>query len=175
MIAAKRTSWDSVAILLPVQVFFTVLMTYISLAAYGLAPVVGNISPDAIWLAPLISIFLWFIMVRYIYRLIYPVIYLTEVFPDRIVFSDSSNPDGSMVLLRSDISWFYVKPRHWWHGRHGRGLSPVLGETRSGQAITIRLNFVCEGNSEGFFAAIRAVWGEEYVGDSEQKNRPSVE
>lgn len=48
-------------------------------------------------------------MVRYIYRLIYPVIYLTEVFPDRIVFSDSSNPDGSMVLLRSDISWFYVQ------------------------------------------------------------------
>jgi hypothetical protein len=102
-------------------------------------------------------------MLKYIIGLIYPVIYLTEVFADRVVFSDTSNPTGPLVIQREDVIKFYVEPRLWWHDSYSGGLHPVLCETRAGATIKINWNFVRDANAQEFFDAIRERWGEEYA------------
>lgn len=161
MIAVKRTSRDSAGCILPVIGFFTFVMTYVSLAANELVPVFGNISADAKWLAPPITVVLWFIFVNYIRGLIYPTTYLTEVFSDRVVFTDSSNPENPTIYYRVDVVRFYVKPRKWCH--HSDAFYPVICETRSGRTDRISWNFVFDDNSAPFFSAVREIWGKEYV------------
>ena len=110
MIAAKRTSRDAAPIILPVLLILTALVTYISLELIGLVPVVGTISADATWVMP-ITVLLWLVLLKYVYGLIRPVIYLTEIFPERIVFSDSSNPENPIIIERDDVVKFYVEPK----------------------------------------------------------------
>ena len=119
MIAAKRTSRDSALIILPVLLILTALLTYVSLALFDLVPVVGTISADATWIAPPIAVLLWLGLLKYVLGLIFPVIFLTEVFPERIVFSDSSNPANPIVIEREDVVKFYVEPARWWHSSDG--------------------------------------------------------
>ncbi len=161
MIAAKRTSRDSAAIILPVIILFCGVFTYVSLAANGLVGVVGDMSLDASWIAPPISIVLWIVLVKYIYRLINPVTYLTEVFPDQIVFSDSSKPSDPTILRRADVVRFYIQPRRWWHNPDG--FYPVLCDTRTGETIEIGWDFVYDRTASPFFEAVRSTWGEQYT------------
>lgn len=102
MIAAKRTSRDAAAIILPVLLILTVLMTYVSLASIGLVPVVGTISADAIWVMP-ITVLLWFVLLKYVYGLIHPVIYLTEIFPRELFFR--THPTQRIRSLLRETMW----------------------------------------------------------------------
>ena len=161
MIAIQRTTRDSAGLIFPVLVLFTAALTYISLAAHGFAPIVGTIYSDASWLAPLISVLLWLFLIRYTYRLFFPVTFLTEVFPERIVFSDSSKPNVPIILQRPDIVRFYIEPRRWWHTEDGP--YPVLYETTRKQTEKISLNFVYGDTAQNFFRAVRDTWGEKYI------------
>lgn len=162
MIAAKRTSRDAAAIILPVLLILTALMTYVSLASIGLVPVVGTISADATWVMA-ITVLLWFVLLKYVYGLIHPVIYLTEIFPERIVFSDSSNPANPIIIARDDVVKFYVEPTRWWHSADGSDCYRILCETRTGKTMKLGWNFILSNNSQGFFDAVREVWGNEYA------------
>lgn len=148
MIAAKRTSRDFAGCILPVIAFFALMMTYISLV-------------DPSWIALPIALGLWILLTKYIFGLIYPTTYITEVFPDRVVLSDSSKPENPTVYLRIDVGRFYIQPQRWWH--NADAIYPVLCEMKSGQTITISWNYVYDENSAPFFAAVREMWGDEYV------------
>lgn len=163
MIAAKRTSRDSALIILPVLVTLTALITYVALALLKLVPVVGTIAESTTWIVLPITVFMWLGLLIYIYGLIYPVVYLTEVFPEKIVFSDSSKPMHPIVIERKDVVKFYVEPTRWWHSSDGSDLYPVLCETRNGKIIKLGWNFVLSNNSREFFDAVREVWGDEYT------------
>ena len=113
MIAAKRTSRDSALIILPLLLILTALITYVALALLNLVPVVGTISKGSIWIVLPLAVLMSVGLMIYIYGLIYPVIYLTEIFPERIVFSDSSKPAQSLVIERKDVVKFYVEPARW--------------------------------------------------------------
>jgi hypothetical protein len=162
MIAAKRTSRDATAIILPVLLILTASMTYVSLESIGLVPVVGTISADAIWVMA-ITVLLWFVLLKYVYGLIHPVIYLTEIFPERIIFSDSSNPANPIIIARDDVVKFYVEPTRWWHSADGSDCYRILCETRTGKTMKLGWNFILSNNSQGFFDAVREVWGNEYA------------
>lgn len=161
MIAVKRTSRDSVGCILPVIAFFALVLSYVSLAANEFAPVYGNISSDAYWLAPPIALVLWLILLKYILGLIYPTTYLTEVFPDKVVFSDSSNSENPTIYHRIEVVRFYVQPQRWWH--NSDAFYPVICEKKSGQTVEISWNYVYDNTSEPFFAAVRNMWGEDYA------------
>ena len=161
MIAFQRTTRDAAGCILPVLVMFTTILTYISLAAYGFVPIVGTIYSAASWLAPVLSVLLWLFLVRYVYRLIFPVAFRTEVFSDRVVFSDSSKPNEQIILKRRDIARFYIKPRRWWHTEDAT--YPIVYETTWNDAGTISLNFVYDGIAQDFFRAISEEWGPEYI------------
>lgn len=163
MIAAKRTSRDSALIILPLLLILTALITYVALALLNLVPVVGTISKGSIWIVLPLAVLMWVGLMIYIYGLIYPVIYLTEIFPERIVFSDSSKPAQSLVIERKDVVKFYVEPARWWHSSHGSDLYPVLCETRNGKIIKLGWNFVLSNNSQGFFDAVRKVSGDDIL------------
>lgn len=164
MVAIQRTTRDAAGLIFPVLILFTAALTYISFAAHGFAPVVGTIYSDASWLAPPIAVLLWILLIRYTYRLLFPVTFLTEVFHDRIVFTDSSKPNVPIVLLRSDIVRFYIKPRPRWATENGP--YPVLYDTKQEQTKKISFNFVYDDTAQNFFRAIRNTWGEGYVPDT---------
>lgn len=138
-------------------------MTYVSLAANDLAPVYGDISSEANWICPPIAVVLWLLLLKYILGVIYPTTYLTKVFPDRIVISDTSSPEKTTVYRRTEVVRFYIQSSKWWH--NSDGFYPVLGETVSGQTFEVSWNHVCDSTSDSFFAAIREMWGKEYVPD----------
>ncbi|XZE37026.1 hypothetical protein SH501x_002622 [Pirellulaceae bacterium SH501] len=78
---------------------------------------------------------LWLLLLEYILGVIYPTTYLTEVFPDRIVISDTSSPENTTVYRRTEVVRFYIQPSKWWH--NSDGFYPVLGETVSGQTFEV--------------------------------------
>ncbi len=152
MIAAKRTSRDSAVFILPVIILFCGVFTYVSLAANVLRRVMDCAThfDSAMDSAGQIHL-----------PLINPVTYLTEVFPDQIVFSDSSKPSDPTILRREDVVRFYIQPRRWWHNPDG--FYPVLCETRAGETIEIGWDFVYDRTASPFFEAVRSTWGEQYT------------
>jgi hypothetical protein len=161
MIAAKKTTRDSAVFIIPVLAGFCGITTYASLATYGVVPGFGTMAEDASWGAPILAIAFWLVLISYVLTLLNPVTYLTEVFPDRVELSDSSNPGKPTIFRREDVARFYVQPGQWW--RNPDASYPVICETRSGQKIEIVWHFVDDSNSKGFFTAVRDVWGEEYA------------
>lgn len=157
MITLRRTTRDAWGFLLPILVLFTGIFTYLSLAAYGLAPVVGTIYADASWLAPPLAVLLWLFLIAYVYRLVFPVSYRTEIFSDRVVFQNSAKPHDPLVLQRSDILRFYIKPYRRWHVENA--VYPVMYETRWNRTEAINVNFVDDATAQNFFAAIAQEWG----------------
>ena len=127
MITIQRTTRDAWWLFLPIIIFFVGIMTYVSLAAHGFVPVFGTIYADASWLAPPISVLLWYILACYVYRLFFPVIYTTEIRDDRVILRTSSRPQKDHVLLRRDIQRFYVKPIGGWHNSDSP--CPILYDT----------------------------------------------
>ena len=161
MIALQRTTRDAAGCILPVLVMFAMMLTYISLAAYGVVPIAGTIYSAASWLAPVLSVALWFFLIRYVYRLAFPITFRTEVFTDRIVFSNTSKPNVDVILSRSDITRFYIKPGRWWHTEDAT--FPIMYDTKWNQSETISLNFVYDAMAQDFFQAVAEKWGPEYV------------
>lgn len=161
MIALQRTTRDSACLIFPILVVSTVALTYISLAAHSLAPIWGTMFSGAYWLAPIIAVLLWLLLFRYTYRLVYPVAFRTEVFADRIVFSDSSKPNERRTLNRSDIRRFYIKPHRWWDNDHAT--YPVVYETVWNQTQAISLNYVYDGTARDFLQAVHEEWGQGYI------------
>lgn len=161
MIAARKTTRDSAAFIIPVLASVCGITTYISLANYEVVPDFGTIADDASWDALILAIAFWLVLITYVLTLLNPVTYLTEVFPDRVVLSDSSRPCEPIVFQREDVSRFCIQPGKWWHNPDAS--YPVICETRTGQKIEISWTFVDNSNSHGFFDALRAAWGEEYA------------
>ena len=161
MIPLQRSSRDAWWFVLPILTFFVTALTYVSLAAHGFAPVVGDITSEASWLAPPICVLLWPVLVWYVYRLAVPVNYRIEVHAEHIVFHDSSKVDADVVLQRRDIRRFFVKPRRWWHTAEAS--CPVVYETCWNESIEVRRAFVSDDNANDFFEAVKRMWGSEYI------------
>ena len=161
MIALHRSTRDSAGLIFPTLVACTVALTYLSLAAHSVAPMWGTGFSDAYWLAPILAVLLWLLLFRYTYRLFYPIAFRTEVSADRIVFSNSSNPNRSQILNRSDVRRFYVKPHRWWHNEDTT--YPVVYETVWNESKSISLNYVYDGTAGDFLQAVREEWGEDYI------------
>ena len=161
MIALQRSTRDSACLIFPILVASTAALTYISLAAHGLAPIWGAIFSDAYWPTAIIAVLLWLLLFRYTYRLVDPVAFRTEVFADRIVFSHSSKPNERRTLNRSDIRRFYIKPHRWWDNDHAT--YPVVYETVWNQTQAISLNYIYDGTARDFLQAVREEWGQDYI------------
>lgn len=161
MITLQRTTRDAAGLIFPTLVVSTVALTYLSLAAHGVAPMRGTAFSDAYWLAPTLAVLLWLLLFRYTYRLVFPVAFRTEVSADSIVFSDSSSPNQSQILNRFEIKRFYVKPRRWWHNEDA--IYPVVYETVWNESKAISLNYVYHGTARDFLRAVLEEWGEDYI------------
>lgn len=121
----------------------------------------GTIHVDAPWFVPPAAVLLWLILIAYVYRLVFPISYRTEISSDRVVFRNSAKPHDPLVLQRSDILRFYIKPYRRWHGEHTA--YPVMYETRWNQTEAISLSFVYDATAQKFFAAVAEEWGQDYL------------
>ncbi|MCA9195258.1 MAG: hypothetical protein KDB03_25980 [Planctomycetales bacterium] len=136
-------------------------MTYLGLAAIGIAPIRGTNFADAYWVAPIIAVTLWLLLLRYCYRLVYSIVFRTEISKDRIVFSNSLKLNQPLILNRSEIRRFYIEPRRWW--QHEDAISPVAYETVWNESRAASLNYVYDGTAGRFLQAVREEWGQEYL------------
>lgn len=161
MIALRRTSRDHCWFILPILVLIAAVPTYVSLAAYGFAPLFGTIYFATYWLAPLASIVLWCLLSWYVYRLFVPVVYRIEIHADRIILHDSSRADDAVVLRRRDVKRFFVERSRWWH--NSESPRPVVYETCANEIEHLSMNFVYDDVADEFFEAVGKMWGSEYV------------
>ena len=162
MIAVTRTTRDHAWFILPILVVFDSVFLYITLTTYTvLVPASNSITSDGANAGPMLLVACTVLLGWYVYRLVQPISYVTTVFPDRIVFHDSSKPQDDKVLLRSNIRKVFTQPQRWYYAE--TAIMSVLYETLDGETCKISQNFVYDATAKQFYDAVASEWGENYV------------